>query len=510
MFNNRMLAVAAVLALTIPALGAAAPIVAPPVPEQLVEGHTVFTVIEVRVNNTTLAANFAAAVAVLVREYDRDAQAVRFPGVLWFNDQYLVNPTSGNARAQDYRYPCGGAVMAVNAGDADPRVIIANSFQSDETRDLVTSYNPITGTGVDYGDNTNPDYSAYPGPDGTPGDDTDDPTYAWANVTLDGPVPTANSDTVVTSLAPDFFGTGVMDYEESYLITDPNDHIWIIDKYLQYTRVGTAGVAQVYADPVWVVNILGSPVFIPDDGIASCGPYNDLASQLYAYSPVRDPALATAAGQADDAAGTAWDPTIGSRFPYRDNPPAGYEEPSDSTTPYCYNGNPDGTPVPCAQDWNNPTQPVRLYNALLYFYLEDLDQPGAEIDHAGADADDTNGCQVGSEWTCPGGDDNNEGNSHPFHPSGGANTQSQAGLPHTDEQVCPPEFQNGATVSNHGGSGVNYPYCGYDHATRNIDLYFSPAGRPFVPLVRDFVEMDLEGQEAAFHYPHAAEQHPTP
>ena len=46
MFNNRMLAVAAVLALAVPALGAAAPmVVSTATPEQLVEGHTVFTVI---------------------------------------------------------------------------------------------------------------------------------------------------------------------------------------------------------------------------------------------------------------------------------------------------------------------------------------------------------------------------------------------------------------------------------------------------------------------------------
>lgn len=125
MFNNRMLAVAAVLAMAVPALGAATPIVVPPVPEQLVEGHTVFTVIEIVAKTQTNETRFAAAVAVLVREYQQAARAQRFPGVLWFNDQYLVNPSAANNNFDAFRYPCGGAVMAVNAGDPDPRVVIA-------------------------------------------------------------------------------------------------------------------------------------------------------------------------------------------------------------------------------------------------------------------------------------------------------------------------------------------------------------------------------------------------
>ncbi|HET6403335.1 MAG TPA: hypothetical protein VFH78_01705, partial [Candidatus Thermoplasmatota archaeon] len=77
------------LVMAVPALGAATPIVVPPVPEQLVEGHTVFTVIEIVAVTATNETRFAAAVAVLVREYQARNAAQRFPGVLWFNDQYL-------------------------------------------------------------------------------------------------------------------------------------------------------------------------------------------------------------------------------------------------------------------------------------------------------------------------------------------------------------------------------------------------------------------------------------
>lgn len=544
MVNNRMLAVAAVLAMAVPALGAAAPIVAPPAYEQLVEGHTVFTVIEVFNNTTTIRAEFAAAVAVLVREYDARQVNARFPGVLWFNDQYLVNPRDREAEANQFRYPCGGAVMAVNAGADDPRVILANAGSSGETRDVVTRYTPVTGsTGVDYGDNSNPDYTGRPGPDPTPADDTDDPTFAWANVTTDGPTPTANSDTVLTSAVdPDQVGRfalgsrwgdrlpDLFDYRESYLITDPNDHVWIIDKYVQYSRVGTSTITPggvtttvVYSSTVWVVNILGSPVFIPDDGIASCGPYNDLMSYLYnSYAPPAASGFSDETQQVDDAVGQAWDPTIGSRLPYRDTPPMGYAEPSQNG--YCYNG----TPAPC--DPVSPDQPVRLYNALLYFKLADLTVDGGPRDHSlVTDPTDTNGCEVGTEWVCPGDDDNREGNSHPFHPTPGATTTTPGGrnprnpnnwpgdytpdavddanvlMPHDDVQPCPQVFQTDPsdpayTNLNHGGSTPGYyPYCSNIHATKNVDIYFSPAGRPFAPLFRVWGVQDTAGSTAPFH-----------
>src|SRR5260221_11219859 len=107
--------------MVVPALGAATPIVAPPVPEQLVEGHTVFTVIEQVKTTAQSQAEYAAAVAVLVREATAVIQNDRFPGVLWFNDQYLADPIKPDNAQTSTRYPCTGAVLAVNAGDAEPR-----------------------------------------------------------------------------------------------------------------------------------------------------------------------------------------------------------------------------------------------------------------------------------------------------------------------------------------------------------------------------------------------------
>lgn len=502
MFNNRMLAVAAVFALAVPALGAAAPIVVPPATEQLVEGHTVFTVIEVFNNTTTIRAEFAAAVAVLVREYDQSARATRFPGVLWFNDQYLTNPSAGDQYGQNFRYPCGGAVMAVNAGDADPRVIIAN-VGSSSSSDLITSYEGITKPPVAEGT-------------GVPGN------YSWVNVTTDQGTPTANSDTVVTSLAGENLGE-MFDYQESYLITDPNDHIWIIDKYKMYTRIGTStisapgGTQQVYTSPVWVVNMLGSPAFIPDDGLVSCGPYNDLVSQVYGYYA---PAQASGAdvSDADEAAGAAWDGVTQSDtppvfpWPRQDTPPAGYAEPGRNG--YCYNGNYDGDDdgaADCTATSTSPVQPIRLYNALLYFKLADLTDAGTPRDHS-TFGTDTNGCQVGTEWECPGDNDDAEGNSHPFHPTPGAAAgtpggRNPANTAHTDTPAnnCPVPFSYGTEETNHGGSAAvdaGLPaYCDNLHATRNVDIYFSPAGRPFVPLIRNFVITDTQGKEAAFHDP---------
>ncbi len=64
--------------------------------EQVVEGHTVYTVFE--------KTNQAWAVAGLVREFEQR--------VLWFNDQYLVGDVA--------RYPCGGYVFAVPQGAPSP------------------------------------------------------------------------------------------------------------------------------------------------------------------------------------------------------------------------------------------------------------------------------------------------------------------------------------------------------------------------------------------------------
>lgn len=87
-------------------------------PAQLLEGHTVF----VAISNITGVEGHegpAAAVAVLVREHNIPLVG-RFPGVLWYNDQYLVDPSSV-ASDERTRYPCTGAVIAVERGRPDPR-----------------------------------------------------------------------------------------------------------------------------------------------------------------------------------------------------------------------------------------------------------------------------------------------------------------------------------------------------------------------------------------------------
>jgi hypothetical protein len=517
MFNNRMLAIAAVLVMAVPALGAATPIVVDPVPEQLVEGHTVFTVIEIvqDVRTDVNETRFAAAVAVLVREFERrDAQVnQRFPGVLWFNDQYLVNPESQDqaAAANRFRYPCGGAVLAVNAGDPDPRMVMAS----------VTT--PLTGE-VTVGDDTHTYDTTWTEP--TPGTYTYDNDFAWLGADLT--TTTVWSDTVLTNS---------IDYEESYLITDPNDHSWVIDKYNFYTRTTEAGAGAdgaLYDFPVWAVNILGSPVFIPDDPLVPCLPYIDLYQVQAAL---------TGGNTGCGASAIATQPGV-----YTDDPCMSYEEPSRWTgadgAEYCYGGQSsvDGcyqgetgncdyrrhissgtTPAAgCGYDGAPPqvNTPLRRYNALLYFKLNDLTDAGAPRDHTEGSTD-TNGCsqeldadygyatQSGYDWECPGGDDDAEGNSHPFHPSA---------PPHLTAEACPEAFY-GTNPTNHGGSTYVAPGdpvygsgewyrgdipCDFLHATRDIDVYFSGAGRPFPPVVRDFVVQDLEGSSAPFHDYHCA------
>jgi hypothetical protein len=611
MFNNRMLAVAAVLVMAVPALGAATPIVVPPVPEQLVEGHTVFTVIEIVAATATNETRFAAAVAVLVREYQADNRAQRFPGVLWFNDQYLVNPEQNVQNRANFRYPCGGAVIAVNAGDPDPRVVIAQVSTPRVQADLPDGVDDRTGDlnvggigPVTYGD----DNQAYNQPPwaqpSSPGPYTYNNDYAWigmdgGTLNLTNPSFTGSvySDTVLGATLGGIDGflfnaTPPWDYRESYLITDPNDHSWIIDKYEFYTRDSTDqsqtvdnaftkfddvnetsdgflpdehyptgtdpnGLLEtVYSYPVWVVNILGSPVFFPDHAavlttpLDNCSPYKDLVENL---EESVDRTGERATGQSlpvpnkeDATCGVGGSTGLP---PYTDDPCAGYMEPSRNG--YCYGGQsaaegcyhgPTGNcnyntnyrrvnEAPevdrCVGGPEYVNTPLRQYNALLYFKLEDLRIAGDPRDHS-LGSTDTNGCaeeqygwmrqsqppQHAYDWPCPGGDDNAEGNSHPFHPAYPAD--------HVAESECNPAFA-GPNPTNHGGStyvpadGRAYydtrsgeswyqvaAPCDYLHATRNIDVYFSGAGRPFVPIVRNFVLIDLEGSSAPFQDYHCA------
>lgn len=121
---NRSLALSAAFVLLVPTIAAGA-IFANPVEEQLVEGHTVFAVVQITGNATETHVEFAAAIAVLIQETTITRSLNRFPAVLWFNDQYLtLTPTgSGGGGSARQRYPCTGAVLAVNSGDPDPRLI---------------------------------------------------------------------------------------------------------------------------------------------------------------------------------------------------------------------------------------------------------------------------------------------------------------------------------------------------------------------------------------------------
>lgn len=435
MFNNRMLAVAAVLVLAVPVLGAAAPVVVPTAtPEQLVEGHTVFTVIEVsrnaQINGTT---RFAAAVAVLVREYTSENRNVRFPGVLWFNDQYLVNPESGEDGVVDYRYPCGGAVMAVNRGDPDPRVNLA-------------------GVGV----TTAPGQTTWTTTGSAPHDNVN------ASVDASGATPTASasSDALVNSMGLPIVTPATYTYKETYTITDPNDHMWVIDRYNGYSRTSQSlQNAPVYQFPVWVVNIMGTPAFIPDDGSLSCTPFYDGTLQQTNQL----------------SCGTNAVPAFG--LGGQDDPCAGYAQPSRNG--YCYSGQP-------AADFGNDCSkaPIRLYNAVLYFKLEDLTDEGAPRTHTTASTD-TNGCQQGTEWTCPSGSDDAEGNSHPFHPTTAAGHTDTGPCTSTSPTPNPNPTNHGGSAGATPGSAVNGQYgplpCDYTHATRDIDIYFSATGRPARP-----------------------------
>lgn len=634
MFNNRMLAVAAVLVMAVPALGAATPIVVPPVPEQLVEGHTVFTVIEIVAATQTNEVRFAAAVAVLVREYQARNVAQRFPGVLWFNDQYLTNPYQDENDFARFRYPCGGAVMAVNAGDPDPRMVIAR---------IGDHAAPPWGYGAD-GDVTVGDaeqtYTNPPWQKPYPGTYSYGNDYAWVGVDpasgdvwSDSVVGTADGQGIVPTVAgiAGFGGpSGPYDYRESYLITDPNDHSWIIDVYDFYTRYGVIAGAPVTGDevfgpsandgsanrhpgapatgtiggsgqtaeygttgptytwPVWVVNVLGSPVFIPDYGTTvlaagdgyigeSCVPFKDLIEEVLApidgaLCGVNVPNLVSNGEGADNE--ITVNPYNGVP-PWTDDPCMGYQEPSRNG--FCYGGQTDvGTGCPHGTPGNDrkhskygvPNEPYRQYNALLYFHLEDLRVwDGTTKDHCNYDpalevspgvfggcnpalSRDTNGCseeqypwgpnppQAANDWPCPddstdgtvecesqqGLSDDCEGNSHPFHP---------LAPPHEEAEPCLPQYStadpNGTDArrrnpANHGGSTyVNdpttpwytnprdgnewyqvYAPCDYGHTTRNIDIYFSPAGRPFPPLVRAFSVIDLEGSSAPFQDFHSS------
>lgn len=113
----RTVLVAAVVILGFAAVGIGN--AAPWAHDELVEGHTVFLSLG-NVTDATGRIETAAALAVLVREHQGDKPLMRFPGVLWFNDQYLTSPVAPGAASATVRHPCTGAVLAVERGNPSP------------------------------------------------------------------------------------------------------------------------------------------------------------------------------------------------------------------------------------------------------------------------------------------------------------------------------------------------------------------------------------------------------
>ncbi len=564
MNTKKILAVAAVALVAVPAYAAATQIVLPGVTEEVVEGHTVFAVIEkARFTNVTIE---AAAVAVLVRE--REVARENFKGVLWFNDQFLVSPYVSNINSA--RYPCGGAVIAVNTGDPDPRTMLVSYDQTDQLQEFFNDP-------ADPYDTTSQEDSAYENPDPLLYEQSGDYTFAglYHNREYDSAV--AIDDSGAPGATPGSFQpkanswldydetynrvtsstvTGVLNYVESYLITDPNDHTWVVDKYNGISTVSVdlsvPGSAAITTStfPLWVVNILGKPVFTPDDGMRSCSPFTDdpwqqsrinqafitadnAVCSVTAATPVPDSCPSDPPGLGVDTDGDGV-PIDGLDA----KPPAiGYYEPTDPATnggaTYCYDGNSlQGSNVGRAPGTGclhgGPgANPLRLYNAVLYFYLGPLD---VYITHAEAHAaDDTNGCEetatynglygpipkAPTEWLCPLGDEHKEGNSHPFNPPG----------------IYLPTIFDPTTGAPIAGTGEWYDIwsfnrecsMGFDeypllpleldtppknscdanehdiHNRGEIDLYFSGTARPMEPPARAFAILDYEGRTDEFH-----------
>lgn len=356
-------------------VGSAAVFLPAPAPEQLVEGHTVFSIIEKFPCTCTNGSRFAAAVAILVRDVEVSESHYRFPGVLWFNDQYLVDGSkTDQSPLTTVRYPCSGSVLAVRAGDPDPRV------------------------------------------------------YSDA----------------------DFYAG----YVESYYISDPNNHVWNVDKW------------NVNGSLVWSVALNGNDPLSDSSDDGECSgppPYQDggglCQTRLFNNTCV---------------------PGMGP-----DSPGGPYTSVGDNG--YFY---------PCG----DPSATCNLiqYNALLYFQWEDLNVDTMVKDHTPGSPDrrnDVSGCQNGTyqdpsvaDWPCPVGDDDREGNSHAYGPDNGS-AVFLAGWP----------FGTDVGRDNHGGSAD----CNNDttpdqlcHATAMIDIYFDNAP---VPLSRQYAVYDAEGNSAPFY-----------
>ncbi|HLE96515.1 MAG TPA: hypothetical protein VI997_04020, partial [Candidatus Thermoplasmatota archaeon] len=334
-------------AFIIPSLAAAYSTPSVRATETLVEGHTVFSVVQTEVcvrkrpdgkvdevpcppvgplgdNRTSVSLSvnvtvqrLGTAVAVLVRDRlkhvtpapvnacatNRDTVVTllyELPGVLWFNDQFLVGDdldiveadVDANvdvcrkhrdvtlAAANAWRYPCGGWVVATQAGNPDPRTV---------------------------------------------------PTALWV-------------------------------YQESYLVTDPNDRAWHVDKYQALNPLFQVGPPSTFVQESFP---------LPDGSTANV--------TVYAAPPV----------------GYSFVPPFYSLWvvPILDN---AVVDPGAASGANC-------TPIVDVAT-AGPAYPLKAkYNAVLFFFFEDLTPSGAKDHGTGGahDATDVSFCDVGTEWTCP-------------------------------------------------------------------------------------------------------------
>ena len=437
--------------------------------ETVVEGHTVYAVISaelcvrppddqtivgcgVSTNRRTsersedkrynvTVQRLGTAVAVLVRDRVKEVQpppSVRCatnrdlvvslllenPGVLWFNDQFLVGDdldvleadvdanvdictkkaSIALSPANTWRYPCGGWVWATQAGNPDPRL--------------------------------------------TP--------FLW-------------------------------NYEESYYITDPNDHTWIVDKYAPLPVGFTWGPLP------------ADPLNLQDDD----APYS-IDHMREPHDPTNNRDEGVLPTSATPGSRVPWDPLTGPD----DDPYRGYydgDDPYDGDFRFVFGSYTTGAAIQyylgfynlwvvpvlygttgttdpgatsgsscAAYDDTAPRDPQYhaaasppfaapqvKYNAVLFFFYEDLvpkglkqhgkqdllyNATGGQAGNApAADDADVSYCEVGTEWDCAPHDDDQEGNSHPYN----------------DE-------------SPNSGPG-------HMHPTAQVDLYYHNAPPPPVP-----------------------------
>lgn len=128
--NMKKMAIFAIaLALAVPATVTASTFSASKIGEQIVEGHTVFTVLQKK------AVEQGFDIVIKVREVQRG------PNVLWFNDQWKVFQ-------ENVRQPCGGYVIATWTG-VDPLLLLGRAaIAANGVTDPLVQTPPLDATGI--------------------------------------------------------------------------------------------------------------------------------------------------------------------------------------------------------------------------------------------------------------------------------------------------------------------------------------------------------------------------